>query len=201
MMVISTFNYRRIASVKKRFFRRWVLSTVALLMSAIVLPVRAGQVVADGIVNFSGVMLGAPTCTLENRQLAVDFGTINITQVGGVLPDPLVPPREVVFRLTNCAASVKSVRMAVTYQETDKESYHIANAGTATGVAGQLACSSKDPDCWPGSHIYSGGSLIRTVQDGSVSFPLEVSLVAPDSAGRPVGGSVDMTVNFVFEED
>ncbi|EMZ7035339.1 hypothetical protein ABE276_003417 [Salmonella enterica] len=133
--------------------------------------------------------------------MVVDFGTINITQVGGVLPDPLVPPREIAFRLINCAASARNVKMTVTYQETGKESYHIANAGSATGVAGLLTCSSQDPECWPGSHIYSGGSLIRAVQDGSVSFPLKVSLVAPDSAVRPAGGSVDMTVNFVFEED
>ncbi|EAQ8164686.1 type 1 fimbrial protein [Salmonella enterica] len=198
---------RDMTSVKYRLAR---FPVVVLLTGMVALPVRAEKV-ADGTVSFTGYMFGPPTCTLENSHLTVDFGTIHVERDGGIPASPLVPLRTVTFRLENCAAYVKKVKMAVSFQSAGGGSPEfIGNGGSATGVAGQLTCPAEtqetDGSCAPGVGIRSGDVVTGTVQAGRVSFPLDVSLVpfdsaSPSSLAMPGAGTVSMTVNFTFEED
>ncbi|EBE1623984.1 type 1 fimbrial protein, partial [Salmonella enterica] len=179
--------------------------TAVLVTGLVVLPAWATKV-ADGTVSFTGYMSGPPTCTLENSHLTVDFGTIHADRDGGIP----VSPRTVTFRLENCAAYVQKVKMAVSFQSAGADSPEfIGNGGSATGVAGQLACPAEtqetDGSCAPGVGIRSGDMVTGTVQAGRVSFPLAVSLVpfdsaSPSSPAMPGAGTVSMTVNFIFEE-
>ncbi|EKM3644156.1 type 1 fimbrial protein [Salmonella enterica] len=197
--------------MKNKFYRVAGLVTVMLLSGLTVLPARATKV-ADGTVNFTGEMLGATTCTLENNSLAVDFGTINVDQNGAVPANPLTPVKPVAFRFTGCATTIRKVNMTVSFDEYPYgDDPLIINTGSAGSVAGVLVCPAnalmQGEDCTPGARIASGSVVHGVVNSNrEVSFPLEVSLVSfnafePSSPDIPEAGSINMTVNFTFEEE
>lgn len=196
--------------MKNRFYRVAGLVTVMLLSGLTVLPARATKV-ADGTVNFTGEMLGATTCTLENNSLAVDFGTINVDKNGAVPANPLTPVKPVAFRFTGCATTIQKVNMTVSFDEYPYGGGSlIINTGETMNVAGVLVCPAnalmQGEDCTPGARIASGSVVHGVVSNREVSFPLEVSLVSfnafnPSSPDMPDAGSINMTVNFTFEEE
>ncbi|EBO6447804.1 type 1 fimbrial protein [Salmonella enterica] len=196
--------------MKNKFYRVAGLVTVMLLSGLTVLPARATKV-ADGTVNFTGEMLGATTCTLENNSLAVDFGTINVDRNGAVPANPLTPVKPVAFRFTGCATTIQKVNMTVSFNEYPYgDDSLIMNAGGAMNVAGVLVCPAnarmQGVDCTPGAHIHSGSVVHGVVSNREVSFPLEVSLVSfnafdPSYPDIPDAGDINMTVNFTFEEE
>ncbi|ENX5722638.1 hypothetical protein ACFQIM_005157, partial [Salmonella enterica] len=100
--------------MKNRFYRAAGLVTAMLLPGLTILPARAAKV-ADGTVSFTGEMLGATTCTLENHSLAADFGTINVDRKGPI-PVALGLPQPVAFRFTGCATNIQKVNMTVNFE-------------------------------------------------------------------------------------
>ncbi|EDT7036520.1 type 1 fimbrial protein [Salmonella enterica subsp. enterica] len=196
--------------MKNRLYRAAVLVTAMLLTSIATPPVRAAKV-ADGIVHFTGAMLGEPTCTLENPQVTVDFGPIN-PNPGAVPANPLTQPRPVTFRLTKCASYIQKVNMTVSFTAlaTMPVVNLIENQGTAAKVAGILTCPAEAPaqgvNCTVGDRFGNGDTVSGTVTNDGVSFPLSVSLVTfksrfhPSTPTTPGTGSINMTVNFIFEE-
>ncbi|ECZ0740562.1 TPA: fimbrial protein [Salmonella enterica] len=197
MMAGPILNYRDKSSVKKNESQFTAFVAVALLAGVAAQSVRAEE---TGTVNFTGTML-RPTCTLTtSSQQTVDFGTISVSGTEGALSAPLVPSKPVTFSLGNCADYVGKVRMVASFQTAGQDSL-IANAGSATGVAGRIACQADSGlECPSDVSIPNGYAVFGTVQKGNVNFPLDVSLVPLDSAVKPGAGSVDMTVNFVFDE-
>ncbi|WP_080179143.1 fimbrial protein [Salmonella enterica] len=195
--------------MKNRLYRTAVLVTAILLTSVAVLPARAAKV-ADGTVHFTGAMLGGPTCTLENPQVTVDFGTINVDRRGAVPANPLTSPRTVTFRLTTCATYIQKVNMTVDFEPVYGDNSLIINGGSARYVGGGLTCPAEAPaqgvNCTVGSRFSSGDTVSGSVTDGRISFPLTVSLASfddfnPSSPHMPDAGSINMTVNFTFEEE
>ncbi|EHR8088333.1 hypothetical protein KUP86_005080 [Salmonella enterica] len=195
--------------MKNRLYRAAGLVTAMLLTSVTALPARAAKV-ADGIVHFTGAMLGAPTCTLENHQVTVDFGAINVDRQGAVPANPL-GSRSVMFSLTNCASYIQKVNMTVNFDAAHawEATDLIGNQGTAGKVAGVLTCPAEAPaqgvNCTAGNRFSTGETVSGTVTNGGVSFPLTVSLVTfnplhPSAPHMPEAGSINMTVNFIFEE-
>ncbi|EAA8358608.1 hypothetical protein M1702_20180 [Salmonella enterica subsp. enterica serovar Poona] len=198
--------------MKNRLYRAAVLVTAMLLPGLTVQPARAAKNETVGTVNFTGAMLGEPTCTLENPQVTVDFGTINVDRKGAVPANPLGSPRTVTFRLTKCVSYIQKVNMTVNFDAapawggvTDL----IGNQGTAGKVAGVLTCPAEAPaqgvNCTAGNRFSTGETVSRTVTNGGVSFPLTVSLVTfeplhPSTPHMPEAGNINMTVNFTFEE-
>ncbi|EAQ0412647.1 type 1 fimbrial protein [Salmonella enterica] len=196
--------------MKNRFYRVAGLVTVMLLSGLTVLPARATKV-AGGTVNFTGEMLGATTCTLENNSLAVDFGTINVDQNGEVPANPLTPVKPVAFRFTGCATNIQKVNMTVDFTSVLNDDSLISNDGSAWNVGGALVCPAnalmQGEVCTAGTRIHSGGVVHGMVNSNrEVSFPLEVSLVSfkifdSSSPDMPGPGNINMTVNFTFEEE
>ncbi|EAW7911439.1 fimbrial protein [Salmonella enterica] len=196
--------------MKNRFYRAAGLVTAMLLPGLTILPARAAKV-ADGTVSFTGEMLGATTCTLENHSLAADFGTINVDRKGPI-PVALGTPQPVAFRFTGCATNIQKVNMTVNFESVFGDDSLIENAeGSAGNVAGVLVCPAnalmQGEVCTAGDRIHSG-SVVHGMVNGNreVSFPLEVSLVSfdgfnPSSPYMPDAGSINMTVNFTFEEE
>ncbi|EAN3270540.1 type 1 fimbrial protein [Salmonella enterica] len=196
--------------MKNRLYRAAVLVTAMLLTSVAALPARAAQA-AEGTVHFTGAMLGEPTCTLENPQVTVDFGPIN-PNPGAVPANPLTQPRPVTFRLTKCASYIQKVNMTVSFTAlaTMPVVNLIENQGTAAKVAGILTCPAEAPaqgvNCTVGDRFGNGDTVSGTVTNDGVSFPLSVSLVTfksrfhPSTPTTPGTGSINMTVNFIFEE-
>ncbi|ENJ5949377.1 hypothetical protein AB1Z03_004774 [Salmonella enterica] len=195
--------------MKNRLYRAAGLVTAMLLTSVTALPARAAKV-ADGIVHFTGAMLGAPTCTLENPQVTVGFGAINVDRQGAVPANPL-GSQSVTFRLTNCAPYIQKVNMTVNFDAAPawEATDLIGNKGTAGKVAGVLTCPAGAPaqgvNCTAGNRFSTGETVSGTVTNGGVSFPLTVSLVTfnplhPSAPHMPEAGSINMTVNFIFEE-
>ncbi|EIK9753055.1 hypothetical protein LKX79_001686 [Salmonella enterica] len=197
--------------MKNRLYRAAVLVTAMLLT---VQPARAAKNETAGTVNFTGVMMGRGTCTLENPQVTVNFGTINVDRQGPV-PAVLGSPQPVVFRLTKCASYVQKVNMTVSFAvalgaETTGDLIHNdGDAGEGLYVVGALTCPAEAPaqgvNCTTGSRFSNGETVSGTVTNGGVSFPLAVSLRTfnmfdPSSPIMPDAGSIDMTVNFTFEE-
>ncbi|EHZ5703536.1 type 1 fimbrial protein [Salmonella enterica] len=199
--------------MKNRLYRAAGLVTAMLLTSVATLPARAvPEQVADGTVNFTGEMLGATTCTLENNSLTVDFGTIYVDRKGAVPANPLTQtPKTVAFRLTKCASNIQKVNMTVDFEYVFGDNSLIENAGgSARNVAGVLVCPAEAPaqgvNCTPGNRFSTGETVSGTVTNGGVSFPLTVSLVTfnpLDTANpnMPQAGDINMTVNFTFEEE
>ncbi|EAA7541796.1 fimbrial protein [Salmonella enterica] len=196
--------------MKNRLYRAAVLVTAMLLTSIATPPVRAAKV-ADGVVHFTGAMLGEPTCTLENPQVTVDFGTINVDRKGAVPANPLGSPRTVTFRLTKCVSYIQKVNMTVNFDAAPAWGVTdlIGNQGTAGKVAGVLTCPAEAPaqgvNCTAGNRFSTGETVSGTVTNGGVSFPLTVSLVTfeplhPSTPHMPEAGNINMTVNFTFEE-
>ncbi|EBS9452209.1 type 1 fimbrial protein [Salmonella enterica] len=196
--------------MKNRFYRAAGLVTAMLLTSTATPPVRAAKV-AEGTVRFSGAMLGGATCTLENPQVTVDFGAINVDRQGAVPANPLGSPRTVTFRLTKCASYIQKVNMTVNFDAAHARAATdlIGNQGTAGKVAGVLTCPAEAPaqgvNCTAGNRFSTGETVSGTVTNGGVSFPLTVSLVTfnpfrPSAPHMPEAGSINMTVNFTFEE-
>ncbi|ECL8479777.1 hypothetical protein FTZ03_22620 [Salmonella enterica] len=180
------------------------------LICVMMLPARAEQV-ADGAVNFTGSMLGDATCTLVEPSLTLDFGTFSVGRGGGIPANPLVPSQTRTFRLTNCASSVHYVNMTVTFAEAEgyADKTLIANDGSSLRVAGILTCPAdavaQGENCTAGSRFSSGDVVTGTVNNGTVTFPLSVSLVpfdpfSPSSPAMPGAGDISMTVSFTFEE-
>ncbi|ECS7761791.1 type 1 fimbrial protein [Salmonella enterica] len=196
--------------MKNRLYRAAGLVTAMLLTSTATPPVRAAKV-ADGNVHFTGTMLGESTCTLENPQVTVDFGTINVDRKGPI-PVALGTPQPVAFRFTGCATNIQKVNMTVDFESVYGDDSLIENAeGSAGNVAGVLVCPAnalmQGEVCTAGDRIHSG-SVVHGMVNGNreVSFPLEVSLVSfdgfnPSSPYMPDAGSINMTVNFTFEEE
>ncbi|MIH70345.1 hypothetical protein AH856_25310, partial [Salmonella enterica subsp. enterica] len=168
--------------MKNRLYRAAVLVTAMLLTSVTALPARAA-LAAKGTVHFTGAMLGAPTCTLENPQVTVDFGTINVDRKGAVPANPLGSPRTVTFRLTKCVSYIQKVNMTVNFDAAPAWGVTdlIGNQGTAGKVAGVLTCPAEAPaqgvNCTAGNRFSTGETVSGTVTNGGVSFPLTVSLV------------------------
>ncbi|EBO9885295.1 type 1 fimbrial protein [Salmonella enterica] len=194
--------------MKNRLYRAAGLVTAMLLTSVAPPPVRAAKV-ADGTVNFTGEMLGAATCTLENHSLTADFGTINVDRKGPI-PAVLGDPQPVAFRFTGCATNIQKVNMTVDFNFALSDDSLIFNEGAAGNVAGVLTCPTEAPaqgvNCTAGDRFSSGETVSGTVTNGGVSFPLEVSLVSydgfdPSSPHMPGAGSINMTVRFTFEEE
>ncbi|EMQ1730178.1 type 1 fimbrial protein [Salmonella enterica] len=196
--------------MKNRLYRAAVLVTAMLLTSTATPSVRAAKV-ADGTVHFTGAMLGESTCTLENPQVTVDFGTINVDRKGAVPGNPLGSPRTVTFHLTKCMSYIQKVYMTVDFEPASPFGVTdlIDNQGEAMKVAGALTCPAAAPaqgvNCTAGNRFSNGETVSGTVTNGGVSFPLEVSLVPfdvfdPSSPVIPDTGSINMTVNFTFEE-
>ncbi|EHK3593109.1 hypothetical protein JTT96_004854 [Salmonella enterica] len=195
--------------MKNRLYRAAGLVTAMLLPGLTILPARAAKV-ADGTVNFTGEMLGGATCTLENPQVTVDFGAINVDRQGVVPANPL-GSRSVTFRLTKCASYIQKVNMTVNFDAAHawEATDLIGNQGTAGKVAGVLTCPAEAPaqgvNCTAGNRFSTGETVSGTVTNGGVSFPLTVSLVTfnpfrPSAPHMPEAGSINMTVNFTFEE-
>ncbi|EAP7415674.1 hypothetical protein Q5U43_004562 [Salmonella enterica] len=193
--------------MKNRLYRAAGLVTAMLLTSVAALPARA----AKGTVHFTGAMLGEPTCTLENPQVTVDFGTINVDRQGAVPANPL-GSRSVTFRLTKCASYIQKVNMTVNFDAAHawEATDLIGNQGTAGKVAGVLTCPAEAPaqgvNCTAGNRFSTGETVSGTVTNGGVSFPLTVSLVTfnpfrPSAPHMPDAGSINMTVRFTFEEE
>ncbi|HDC2297816.1 TPA: hypothetical protein O7Y16_004859 [Salmonella enterica] len=195
--------------MKNRFYRAAGLVTVMLLPGLTIPPARAAKM-PEGNVRFTGEMLGATTCTLENHSLAADFGTINVDRKGPI-PVALGTPQPVAFRFTGCATNIQKVNMTVNFVSVFGDDSLIENAeGSAGNVAGVLVCPANAPaqgvSCTAGSRFRKGDIVSGTVTNGGVSFPLEVSLVSfdgfnPSSPYMPDAGSINMTVNFTFEEE
>ncbi|EAU9329975.1 type 1 fimbrial protein [Salmonella enterica] len=196
--------------MKNRFYRAAGLVTAMLLPGLTILPARAAKV-ADGTVSFTGEMLGATTCTLENHSLAADFGTINVDRKGPI-PVALGTPQPVAFRFTGCATNIQKVNMTVNFESVFGDDSLIENAeGSAGNVAGVLVCPAnalmQREVCTAGARIRAGSVVHGMVNSNrEVSFPLEVSLVSfdgfnPSSPYMPDAGSINMTVNFTFEEE
>lgn len=181
------------------------------LTCVMMLPARAEKV-ADGTVSFTGSMLGGATCTLVNPSLTLDFGTRSVDRGGGIPANPLVPSQTRTFQLTNCASSVHHVDMTVTFDEAaayPPDSTLIMNTGSSERVAGILTCPAdavaQGENCTAGSRFSSGDVVTGTVNNGTVTFPLSVSLVSfslfhPASPAMPGAGNISMTVSFTFEE-
>ncbi|ELJ8358355.1 type 1 fimbrial protein [Salmonella enterica] len=197
--------------MKNRLYRAAVLVTAMLLPGLTVQPARAAKNETVGTVNFTGAMLGESTCTLENPQVTVDFGTINVDRKGAVPANPLGSPRTVTFRLTKCASYIQKVNMTVNFDAAPawEVTDLIGNQGTAGRVAGVLTCPAEAPaqgvNCTAGNRFSTGETVSGTVTNGGVSFPLTVSLVTfdsfhPSAPHMPGAGSINMTVNFTFEE-
>ncbi|EBS9007085.1 type 1 fimbrial protein [Salmonella enterica] len=199
--------------MKNRLYRAAGLVTAMLLTSVATLPARAvPEQVADGTVNFTGEMLGATTCTLENNSLTVDFGTIYVNRKGAVPANPLTQtPKTVAFRLTKCASNIQKVNMTVDFEYVSGDNSLIRNTGgSARNVAGVLVCPAEAPaqgvNCTAGNRFSNGETVSGTVTNGGVSFPLTVSLVTfnplvPAIPHMPQAGDINMTVNFTFEEE
>ncbi|EHX5013173.1 hypothetical protein K3Z00_004357 [Salmonella enterica] len=196
--------------MKNRFYRAAGLVTVMLLPGLTILPARAAKM-PEGNVRFTGEMLGATTCTLENHSLAADFDTINVDRKGPI-PVALGSPQPVAFRFTGCATNIQKVNMTVNFESVYGDDSLIENAGGSAGnVAGVLVCPVNAPaqgvSCTAGSRFRKGDIVSGTVTNGGVIFPLEVSLVSfgniidTSSPGMPDAGSINMTVNFTFEEE
>ncbi|EGK6862131.1 type 1 fimbrial protein [Salmonella enterica subsp. enterica serovar Amager] len=161
----------------------------------------AGNKVADGSVDFTGFLAGKDTCTLVSSALNVDFGTLSVDS--GAVPDVLAS-RHVAFHFTNCPTTTQRILMTVSFFPFyDEDS--IVNDGSA-GVTGSLTCSNSGDmlhagvsGC-PAGNIQNGGHLTGVVHDDrTLYFPLIVSLYSM-GAYMPPSGTVDMTVNFTFEE-
>ncbi|ENK0253501.1 hypothetical protein AB2X99_004793 [Salmonella enterica] len=102
--------------------------------------------------------------------------------------------------------------MTVNFESVFGDDSLIENAeGSAGNVAGVLVCPAnalmQGEVCTAGDRIHSG-SVVHGMVNGNreVSFPLEVSLVSfdgfnPSSPYMPDAGSINMTVNFTFEEE
>ncbi|EJC3597098.1 hypothetical protein M4U28_004321 [Salmonella enterica] len=199
--------------MKNRLYRAAVLVTAMLLPGLTVQPARAAKNETVGTVNFTGVMMGRGTCTLENPQVTVNFGEINVDRQGPA-PVELGLPKPVVFRLTKCASYVQKVNMTVSFAvalgaETGDLIHNDGDAGEGVYVVGALTCPAEAPaqgvNCTTGSRFSNGETVSGTVTNGGVSFPLTVSLRTfnlfdPSSPIMPDAGSIDMTVNFTFEE-
>lgn len=207
MTVFSFINLTVKGPGKNRF--PGLLVAAGFLICVMMLPARAEKV-ADGTVNFTGSMLGGSTCTLVNPALALDFGTLSVDRGGGIPANPLVPFQTRTFQLTNCASSVRHVDMTVTFYEAiDGNNTHIMNNGDSYNVAGILTCPAdavaQGENCTAGSRFSDGEMVTGTVNNGTVKFPLSVSLVSfdffnPLSPGIPAAGGISMTVSFTFEE-
>ncbi|EAU4784026.1 hypothetical protein EA085_26055 [Salmonella enterica subsp. enterica serovar Give] len=196
--------------MKNRLYRAAVLVTAMLLPGLTVQPARAAKNETVGTVNFTGVMMGRGTCTLENPQVTVNFGEINVDRQGPA-PAVLGLPKPVVFRLTKCASYVQKVNMTVSFAVAPgvETGDLINNDGDSFYVVGALTCPAEAPaqgvNCTTGSRFRNGETVSETVTNGGVSFPLAVSLRTfnmfdPSSPIMPDAGSIDMTVNFTFEE-
>ncbi|ELU4020890.1 type 1 fimbrial protein [Salmonella enterica] len=194
--------------MKNRLYRAAGLVTAMLLPGLTILPARADH--PAGTVNFTGEMLGATTCTLENHSLTADFGTINVDRKGGIPANPLTSGRTVAFRFTGCATNIQKVKMTVDFDSVPGDDSLIFNEGSAGNVAGVLTCPAEAPaqgvNCTAGDRFSTGKTVSGTVTNGGVSFPLEVSLVSfdgfnPSSPHMPDAGSINMTVRFTFEEE
>ncbi|EBJ9224215.1 TPA_asm: type 1 fimbrial protein [Salmonella enterica subsp. enterica serovar Muenchen] len=197
--------------MKNRFYRAAGLVTAMLLPGLTILPARAAKV-ADGTVSFTGEMLGATTCTLENHSLTADFGTINVDRKGEIPANPLTSGKTVAFRFTGCATNIQKVNMTVDFDSVFGDDSLIENAeGSAGNVAGVLVCPAnalmQGEACTAGARIRAGSVVHGVVNSNrEVSFPLEVSLVSfdgfnPSSPYMPDAGSINMTVRFTFEEE
>ncbi|ECA9705363.1 type 1 fimbrial protein [Salmonella enterica subsp. enterica serovar Bredeney] len=207
MTVFSFINLTVKGPGKNRF--PGLLVAAGFLICVMMLPARAEKV-ADGTVNFTGSMLGGSTCTLVNPALALDFGTLSVDRGGGIPANPLVPFQTRTFQLTNCASSVRHVDMTVTFYEAiDGNNTHIMNNGSSVNVAGILTCPAdavaQGENCTAGSRFSDGEMVTGTVNNGTVKFPLSVSLVSfdlfnPLSPDIPAAGGISMTVSFTFEE-
>lgn len=194
--------------------RLWGLPVVAgFLMCVMMLSTRAAENVADGTVNFTGSLLGPVSCTLVNPSLTVDFGTISVDRGEDIPPNPLVPYQTRTFQLTKCDSSVHSVKMTVSFETAAAMPLnytHIHNDGSSDNVAGILVCpadaETQGVNCPKDHRLKSDETVTGTVNNGTVSFPLSVSLVtfqhfhSADPA-IPAAGNISMTVNFTFEEE
>ncbi|EAA5301822.1 type 1 fimbrial protein [Salmonella enterica subsp. enterica serovar Manhattan] len=181
--------------------RLFFLPVVATVFSCLLTgPVRADKV-ADGSVNFTGILLGKETCTLVSSALNVDFGTLSVDS--GAMPDVLAS-RPVAFHFTNCPSMTQRILMTVSFTPFYHED-SIINDGLAD-VTGSLACSNLGDMAHAGvfgcpvGNIQNGGRLSGVVHnDRTLYFPLIVSL-HPIKVGKFASGTVNMTVNFTFEE-
>ncbi|EBN8663198.1 fimbrial protein [Salmonella enterica] len=197
--------------VKSRF---WGLPVVAgFLMCVMMLSTRAAEQVADGTVHFTGSLLGPSTCTLVNSSLTVDFGTISVNRGGDIPPNPLVPYQTRTFQLTKCDSSVHEVKMTVSFDPATAmplNDTHIHNDGSSSNVAGILVCpadaETQGVNCPKDHRLTYNETVTGTVNNGTVSFPLSVSLVSfkrfqSSNPDMPDAGDISMTVNFTFEEE
>ncbi|EFH8944596.1 hypothetical protein GU769_10270 [Escherichia coli] len=208
MTVFSFINLTVKASGKSRF--PGLAVAAGFLICVMMLPARADKV-ADGTVNFTGSMLGGTTCTLVEPSLTLDFGTLSVARGGGIPANPL-SSRTRTFRLTNCGSSVTHVTMLVAFDVApafSPDSTLIVNNGTSEHVAGILSCPAdavaQGVNCTAGNRFRSGDLVTGTVNNGTVNFPLSVSLVSfdlssPSNPAMPGAGNISMTVSFTFEE-
>lgn len=195
--------------MKMRLFFLPVVATVfsCLLTS----PVRADKV-ADGSVNFTGILLGKETCTLVNPDLNVDFGML--TAGPGATP-VILTSRNVAFHFVKCPATTGSVVMTVSFEEVSGSfsaaPYGIGNKGTSD-VMGVLNCDAGEVTQAGVSGCPADPAVLRNFSrltgkvgnDRTLSFPLTVSLASRweglDGTPSVSPGTVNMTVNFTFEE-
>lgn len=213
MTVFSFINLTVKGPGKNRFPGLLVAASFLICVMMLPAPARAEKV-ADGTVNFTGSMLGGSTCTLVNPALALDFGTLSVDRGGGIPANPLVPFQTRTFQLTNCASSVHHVDMTVTFDEApimspEARKTLIGNNGSSVNVAGILTCPAdavaQGENCTAGSRFSNGEMVTGVVNNGTVNFPLSVSLVSfdflnPTSPDIPYAGNISMTVSFTFEE-
>ncbi|EAB2013546.1 type 1 fimbrial protein [Salmonella enterica] len=189
----------------KMRLRLFFLPLAAIVFSCLLAgQARAGKV-ADGTVGFTGFLVGKETCTLVSSDLNVDFGTLSVVSVE---PPAILASRDVAFQFTKCPTTTNRIKMTVDFNETQASSltYGIVNSGDA-GVMGILACNAGQSvqsgvfGCTTGARqLRNGAHLIGIVgDDRTLSFPLTVSLT-PLGWGLSVFGSINMTVNFTFEE-
>ncbi len=190
--------------------RLYLLPLVGILLTCLLAGQSRADKVADGSVNFAGTLLGKETCTLVNPDVNVDFGTFSVESW---VTSPILTSRHMAFQFTKCPATTQRVLMTVYFDEVTGDissvPYCIENKGSSS-VMGALACDAGEIaqagifGCSSGhAFLRNSSQLVGIVHaDGTLFFPLIVSLVTMDwpPGSSPTAGTVNMIVNFTFEE-